>query len=223
MRPVGKHAAEVLAHLTEAGLDPSRLDLLGFSLGGQTVSYIAKNFRRITGRNISTIVALEPSGPCFRFLPAEDRLTASDADFVQVLHTNIDGYGMAARMGHVDFYVNGGEFQPSEITFYPCTITCSHFRVLALWESAVKNPDKFVAMQCDSIQQARDFACYDRHPIVTNVMGTNADRSKPGIYFLSTSKVYPYFLGSKGLRREFASWIQLADSVNDGNETEIYT
>lgn len=222
MRPVGKHVAEVLAQLTESGLDPSKTELLGFSLGGQTVSYIAKNYQQLTGRNISKITSLEPSGPCFRNLPPEDRLTASDADFVQVLHTNIDGFGMATQMGHVDFYINGGEFQPSDLTLYPCTITCSHFRVLSLWQSAVMNPNKFIAMQCDSVQQARDFACYDR-PLVTNVMGLNTDAKKPGIYFLSTSRDYPFYLGEKGLKKEYASWIGQANHVNDGNETEIFT
>lgn len=68
MRPVGRHVAEVLAQLTADGLDPSKLELIGFSLGGQTVSFIAKNFQQITGRNVSKITSLEPSGPCFRNL-----------------------------------------------------------------------------------------------------------------------------------------------------------
>ncbi|XP_063833645.1 pancreatic lipase-related protein 2-like isoform X1 [Ostrinia nubilalis] len=222
MRPVGKHVAEVLAQLTSFGLDPSNLELLGFSLGGQTISYIAKNFRTITGRNISKITALEPSGPCFRFLNSDDRLDASDADFVQVIHTNIDGYGMAIKMGHVDFYVNGGEYQPSELQLYPCVSTCSHFRVLPLWVSALKNPKHFIAVKCDSIQQARDAKCYDRRPFETNVMGLRVNTSNHGIFYLSTSKGYPFYLGRDGLNPEFASWKTITD-VNDGDDTEIYT
>ncbi|KAI8433148.1 hypothetical protein MSG28_013995 [Choristoneura fumiferana] len=222
MRPVGKLVSEVLVQLFHSGLDPSKLELLGFSLGGQTVSYIAKNFQLMTGRNISKITALEPSGPCFRSLNPDDRLDASDADFVEVIHTNIDGYGMAARMGHVDFYVNGGEYQPSELTMYPCATTCSHFRVLALWIAALKHPDKFLALKCDSIQQARDSECYERVPLETNVMGLRVDKNKPGIFYVSTNKGYPYYLGKKGLKAEYASWRRLSD-INMGNETEFYT
>uniref|UniRef100_A0A2A4JGD3 Lipase domain-containing protein n=1 Tax=Heliothis virescens TaxID=7102 RepID=A0A2A4JGD3_HELVI len=101
MRPVGKHVAEVLVQLMQYGLDPARLEILGFSLGCHTASFIAKHFQTMTGRNISTISALEPSGPCFRRLGPKYRLDASDAEFVQVIHTNIDGYGMATPMENI--------------------------------------------------------------------------------------------------------------------------
>lgn len=222
MRPVGKHVAEVLVQLSEAGLDPARLELLGFSLGGQTVSYIARNYQQMTGRNISKITALEPSGPCFRTLSPKERLDSSNADFVEVIHTNIDGFGMAARMGHVDIYVNGGEFQPSDVSMFPCTVTCSHFRVLSLWMSALKNPRKFVSLKCDSIQQARDADCYNRVPLETNLLGLSVDRRNHGIFYLSTDKVFPFYLGTKGLKPEYVYWRRITD-VNDGNETEMFT
>lgn len=222
MRPVGKHVAEVLAQLTELGLDPTLIELVGFSLGGHTVSYIASNYQNITGRNISTIIALEPSGPCFRNLDFTQRLDKSNADFVQVIHTNIDGFGMATPMGHVDFYVNGGEYQPSDLHVYPCTSTCSHFRVLILWLSAIRHPKKFLGMQCENIQQARNSNCYGNNPLVVNEMGLEVDRNKTGIFYVSTSKMYPYFLGAKGLREDYVFWNTISN-VNDGDETEIYT
>ncbi|XP_038218280.1 pancreatic lipase-related protein 2-like [Zerene cesonia] len=222
MRPVGKHVAEVLVELSKFGLDPSKLELLGFSLGGQTVSYIARNYQQFTGRNISRITALEPAGPCFRTLKSTERLDASNADFVQVIHTNIDGYGMANRMGHVDFYVNGGEFQPADINFFPCTATCSHFRVLALWAMAMKNPTKFIAIKCKNIQEARDEKCYDKVPLVTNVMGPEIDLNKQGVFYLATSKSYPFYLGEDGVKPEFAAWKSISN-INEGNDTEIYT
>ncbi|KAL4708916.1 hypothetical protein ACJJTC_014944 [Scirpophaga incertulas] len=222
MRPIGKLIAQVLVHLTNSGLDPSKLELLGFSLGGQTVSYIARNYQALTGRNISKLTALEPSGPCFRDLRPTERLDASNADFVEVVHTNIDGYGMAPRMGHVDFYVNGGEYQPSDLLLYPCTSTCSHFRVLPLWVSSLKNPTEFVAIKCDNIQQARDSKCYDRSPLETNVMGLRVNRSNHGIFYLSTTKSWPYYLGASGVRPEYASWKRISD-VNKGDDVVIYT
>ncbi|KAF9420564.1 hypothetical protein HW555_003314 [Spodoptera exigua] len=222
MRPVGKHVAEVLAQLTQYGLDPSTLEILGFSLGCHTAGFIAKHFQTFTGRNISSITALEPSGPCFRYLGPKDRLDASDADFVQVIHTNIDGYGMATPMGHVDIYVNGGEYQPSDISIYPCTTTCSHFRILPIWISALKNPRKFIAMKCRDIQQARDAQCYGNVPLETIVMGLGIDRRKRGIFYLATTMEYPFYLGTKGLKEEYVYWKRMTN-INSGNETEIYT
>ena len=221
MRPVGKHVAEILVQLTHLGLDPSRTELIGFSLGGQTVSYIARNYQMMTGTNISRITALEPSGPCFRRLSKQDRLDSSNADFVQVIHTNIDGFGMATPMGHVDFYVNGGEYQPSDINFYPCTTTCSHFRILTLWLSAMKNPNKFIGIKCNSVQEARDANCYDNSPLITNIMGFNVDTKNGGIFYISTDKMFPYYLGTKGLKKEYESWIRISD-INSSNKTEIY-
>uniref|UniRef100_A0A2A4JEV7 Lipase domain-containing protein n=1 Tax=Heliothis virescens TaxID=7102 RepID=A0A2A4JEV7_HELVI len=222
MRPVGKHVAEVLVQLMQYGLDPARLEILGFSLGCHTASFIAKHFQTMTGRNISTISALEPSGPCFRRLGPKYRLDASDAEFVQVIHTNIDGYGMATPMGHVDIYVNGGEFQPSDISIYPCTTTCSHFRVLPLWVSSLKNPKKFIGMKCRDIQQARDSDCYKNIPMEPIVMGLGIDRNARGIFYLATSMEYPFYLGTNGLKEEYVYWNRLTD-VNNGHEIEIYT
>uniref|UniRef100_A0A915JK89 Lipase domain-containing protein n=1 Tax=Romanomermis culicivorax TaxID=13658 RepID=A0A915JK89_ROMCU len=61
--------------------------------------------------------ALDPAGPLFACQNESIRLDPSDARFVQVIHTNGDslsrgGLGALQRMGHVDFYPNGGVTQP---------------------------------------------------------------------------------------------------------------
>ncbi|XP_049874279.1 lipase member H-A-like [Pectinophora gossypiella] len=202
MRPVGKHTAEMLANLTKLGLDPKKLEVVGLSLGGHTISYIAKNYRLITGRNISRLTALDPAGPCFRNLGPEDRLDQTDADFVDVIDTNIDGFGMAAPVGHVNFYVNGGEFQPGDFLWMPCNVLCSHARAFTIWLAALENPNSFIALQCDSVQQARERNCYERKPQVTNLLGPKTDRTKQGLFYLATYNNFPYFMGEKGLKRE---------------------
>lgn len=103
----------MLGKLTKHGLDPKKLELTGISHGGQGVSFIGKSYRQITGRNISRITALDPAGPCFRRLGPKDRIDASDADLVDIVHNNNEGYGIAGSVGHVNFYVNGGEYQAS--------------------------------------------------------------------------------------------------------------
>lgn len=192
----------MLAELTELGLDPKKLEIIGLSHGGQGISFIGKNYRRITGRNVSRITALDPSGPCFRRLGPEDRIDASDADLVDIIHTNIEGYGYAGAVGHVNFYVNGGEFQIADIPEIPCTSFCSHAKSLLLWVTAMQYPDSFIALKCDSIQDARDRNCFER-PLVTNVMGPNTDMNTPGIFYLATLNYFPYYLGEKGLDEKF--------------------
>ncbi|XP_035445126.2 lipase member I-like isoform X1 [Spodoptera frugiperda] len=203
IRTIGKHVAEMLVTLTKYGLNPKKLELVGLSLGGHTMSFIAKHYKQQTGTKISRLTGLDPSGPCFRNLGPNDRLDESDADFVDVIDTNIDGYGMAAPVGHVNFYVNGGEFQPGDIFWAPCDVICSHIRAFTIWIAALLNPNSFIAMKCDSVQEARNKDCFDKNPPVTNIVGLNTDKNVHGIFYLATSNNFPYFMGLKGLKKEF--------------------
>lgn len=43
---------------------------------------------------------------------AKDKLDESDAEFVDVIHSNALVQGQVERCGHADFYMNGGILQP---------------------------------------------------------------------------------------------------------------
>ncbi|XP_026762735.1 pancreatic lipase-related protein 2-like [Galleria mellonella] len=201
----GGHVGEMIYNLTlqNVGFDPKKLELLGLSLGGETISFIAKSFKALSGIKFSRLTALDPTGPCFRNLGPEYRLDQSDADYVEVVSTNMDGLGLATPVGHVNFYINGGEYQISDAYWIPCELLCSHVKVYTIWYSALRNPNSFIAMQCDSVQQARDMNCYDRQHLVTNLLGLNVNKTKHGIFYLATYHTYPYYMGEKGLKREF--------------------
>ncbi|XP_052758896.1 lipase member H-like [Galleria mellonella] len=205
IRTVGKHVGEMLYNLTQhnVGFNPKKIEMLGISLGAQTMSYIAKTYKALSGTKIGRLTGLDPAGPCFRNLGPEQRLDKSDADFVDVVSTNIDGLGMPGPIGHVNFYVNGGEHQLNDMAWAYCDLLCSHLKVLQIWYSAVNNPHSFIAMQCDSVQQAREINCYERQPLVTNVLGLKVNKTKQGIFFLATTYYYPYHMGKKGLKRKY--------------------
>ncbi|EEC20393.1 triacylglycerol lipase, putative, partial [Ixodes scapularis] len=85
---------------------------------------------RIAGAEIAFLVrklelspvALDPAEPFFEGMPPEVRVDRSDADFVDVIHTDShpylsklgvsEGMGMEEAVGHVDFYPNGGQIMP---------------------------------------------------------------------------------------------------------------
>lgn len=196
-RFIGKKIGEFLVKLTEHGLTAENLELVGASLGAHVASHAAKYFYVATGKKPSRITGLDPAGPCYRALPKEERLDVSDAEKVDIVHTNIDGFGIAERLGHIDFYVNGGEFQPSDIPYIPCLVICSHIRAIFYWWQAIEHPKKFIGMECDSIQNARLGKCNNT---TVNYLGAAANFSKPGIYFLPTHNEFPYYRGKDGLK-----------------------
>jgi len=60
---------------------------------------------------------LDPAGPYFENTPEEVRLDPSDADFVDILHSDAEklldlGLGTAQVSGHIDFWPNDGIQQP---------------------------------------------------------------------------------------------------------------
>ena len=66
-------------------LNPELVHLIGHSLGGQVVGYAGKN---VTNPKVGRITGLDPAGPGFKDLPANDKLAYTDGDCVNVIHTN---------------------------------------------------------------------------------------------------------------------------------------
>lgn len=71
-------------------------------------------------RNIYSVVSmsigLDPAGPLFETQDPRSRLDSTDAQFVDVIHSNgenliLGGLGSWQPLGHVDFYPNGGRMQ----------------------------------------------------------------------------------------------------------------
>lgn len=52
--------------------------------------------------------ALDPALPLFITASTSEKLDATDADFVDVYHSNAFVQGQIERCGTVDFYMNGG-------------------------------------------------------------------------------------------------------------------
>lgn len=59
--------------------------MIGHSLGAQVAGYAGQKLDGKVGR----ITGLDPAGPMFEHLPPSVRLDPTDAQFVDVIHTNI--------------------------------------------------------------------------------------------------------------------------------------
>ena len=66
----------------------------------------------------SISLGLDAASPYYEFRPPVVRLDATDAEFVDAMHTDtktiyIKGFGIEQRSGQVDTYPNGGYEQPN--------------------------------------------------------------------------------------------------------------
>ncbi|KAM7408088.1 hypothetical protein PAMA_001983 [Pampus argenteus] len=189
-----------------------KFHIIGHGLGAHAAGEVGS---RISG--LSRITGLDPAEPYFQNTDASVRLDASDAIFVDVIHTDglpFDsklGLGMSQPVGHIDFYPNGGELMPGCSTnkgrptdldaFWEGTKkfdACNHVRAHQYYSESIAKPQGFVGFPCsdkDSFAAGKCFPCVDNK---CPLMGHYADRftatdsiSKTK-YFLNTGSSKPF-------------------------------
>ncbi|GFT78306.1 lipase domain-containing protein, partial [Nephila pilipes] len=64
------------------------LHLIGFSLGAHLAGFAGKAIKTKLKGLIGRITALDPAGPNYYYADATQRLDATDASFVDVIHTD---------------------------------------------------------------------------------------------------------------------------------------
>ncbi|XP_006262768.2 pancreatic lipase-related protein 2 [Alligator mississippiensis] len=95
------------------GYTPANIHIIGHSLGAHAAGEAGRR-----KRGIARITGLDPAGPYFHSTPPEVRLDPSDAEFVDVIHSNAGrlffdfAVGINQPSGHLDFYPNGGKTMP---------------------------------------------------------------------------------------------------------------
>lgn len=85
------------------------VDLTFSSVGAHITNFMAVALRPY---KLPRITGLDPAFPGFITPVLDDKLDKTDAEFVDVYHTNAFMQGKVEESGHVDFYINGGVIQP---------------------------------------------------------------------------------------------------------------
>lgn len=107
-----RFVARCLAYLLlNANADLSKAHLIGFGIGAHVAGFAAKMMQTLNIR-VKRISALDPAKPLYLTDNIQSRLDKSDADFVDVIHTDVFLHGILKPLGHVDFYANAGVAQP---------------------------------------------------------------------------------------------------------------
>ncbi|XP_033617289.1 pancreatic lipase-related protein 2 [Fukomys damarensis] len=218
IRVVGAEVAYLIQVLsTKLGYDPEDVHIIGHSLGAHAA---AEAGRRLQGR-LGRITGLDPAKPYFQDTPEEVRLDPSDAMFVDVIHTDTApllpsfGLGMSQKVGHLDFFPNGGEEMPgcnknilSTITDLDnllqgirSVVSCNHRRSREYYYSSILNPDGFLGYPCASYQEFQENGCFPCPAIGCPKMGHYADQFRG-----ETSAVEQTYFLNTGDSGNFTCW-----------------
>ncbi|KAH8318567.1 hypothetical protein KR067_011700, partial [Drosophila pandora] len=158
--------------------------LVGFAEGAHLAGGVAAKVHADLGHKPLHLTALDPTSGA----SLQHALSPSDAEFVEVVHTNSGGAGTWETLGHVDYYPNGGTTQPG------CSdAACSHERAFELLAEMWSPANDFVSAVCGSVETMSAQNC--RWSSLK--MGQRGgDRPSPGVYFLETRQSSPFARGA---------------------------
>ncbi|XP_063697709.1 inactive pancreatic lipase-related protein 1-like [Culicoides brevitarsis] len=210
----------------------SHVHAIGFSLGAHVVAFTSNVLKNSTGKGLSRITGLDPALPFFATTNPEWKLDETDADFVDVIHTNSGLFGKIERCGHVDFYINGGQYQP-QCRRARNRPLCSHMLATEYFAESIWNSDGFWGLQCSGYLQYLIGWCQntssdeyedddeDPSPDPVALMGENTSLKARGVYYIVTNTVSPYAKGQKGLRTLLRPLIEnIPVTYNQVDETQ---
>ncbi|XP_047487795.1 inactive pancreatic lipase-related protein 1-like isoform X2 [Penaeus chinensis] len=200
-RVVGLEIAHLVTWLgRNAGLQAKDVHLIGHSLGAHVCGYAGE---RVPG--LGRITGLDPAKPLFEQMPPEVRLDPSDALLVDAIHTDAhplfflgQGYGITHPVGHLDFYPNGGEYQPgctpalvAPVKWLlsgarPSTakdavtdaLGCNHVFAVKVFTNSIISSCPFTAFRCPSYRDYEQGRCFSCGPDGTGCasLGVHADK-----------------------------------------------
>ncbi|CRL07959.1 CLUMA_CG020953, isoform A [Clunio marinus] len=209
MKVIAETMAEELRDMFNEGYPISLFHLVGHSLGGQMVGKISRHLKKITDgtMEVPRVYSLDPAGPGFENhnIDGFEPISKTDAKYVQIIHTCGGVAGMIHRVGHIDFFPNGGTHHPGcavdagSGVFGPVEYACDHYRSWHFYQASVRDEKVFPAIRCISYD---DFlyngTCYANDIVY---MGFGADITATGKYYLQTrGNLFNLSAGMDGIR-----------------------
>ena len=227
IRLVGAITAHVI-HMVyeELGLkNLHNFHFIGHSLGSHLAGYAGYHLQKDFGLKLGRITGLDPAAPLFAETDAIVRLDRSDAHFVDVIHTDanmLGGLGLYQRIGHVDFYPNGGMDNPgcdgklqdymrkrqnSLFANMQEFLGCNHIRSYQYFTESIKSKCPFMGITCDSFESFQEGKCarcdengqqcmrmgyHSFHDYNHQMKQKKVDPHKPPIFYLITGDHAPF-------------------------------
>ncbi|XP_031554827.1 pancreatic lipase-related protein 2-like isoform X2 [Actinia tenebrosa] len=202
-RMVGAQIFELINFLNNrTDNTPSSFYIVGFSLGAHIAGYVGRRIKDSGSIKLGRITGLDPASVFFVEEHRDVRLDPTDADFVDVMHTDIDFLGSYTQSGHVDFYPNGGLDQrgcPTGLKNGPIDyIICDHMRAPEYYHQsvlAVGSRCPMRAFPCKSMYDFERGYCFKCQSEECPTMGYGAEAARGkalGKHYLYTNEKSPF-------------------------------
>nr|CAH0104972.1 unnamed protein product [Daphnia galeata] len=195
-QPVGNLTGYFINFLIAQGTNVNNFHIIGFSLG----AHVAGKAGALANGLIPRITGLDPAYPGFSIGNTDERLDVTDAQFVDIMHTNsaslLDGgLSFPVSIGHVDFWPNGGIVQPGCILtgsdILAIATGCSHSRAYQYFAETI-NGGRFTSIRCTSYEEFDAGSC-NGNP--QDLMGLPVSQSATGDYYLNAFSAPPFSMG----------------------------
>ncbi|XP_058467023.1 pancreatic lipase-related protein 2-like [Malaya genurostris] len=185
--PVGIATSNLIDYLAKvADLNRDDVVVIGHSLGAHAAGNVGKG----QYGKLPTIIGLDPALPFFAG-DVTDRIKQTDAEYVEIIHTNGGAAGFLEPIGDADFYPNWGRIQPG------CGVDidggCAHQRAVDYYVESIYSRIGFNAVQCASFQEIRSGVCSSTGKVAK--MGgepPNRGSSVRGVFYFRTSDARPF-------------------------------
>ncbi|EDW52995.1 pancreatic triacylglycerol lipase [Drosophila sechellia] len=179
IRLVGAITAHVVHMLYEELRLPNldNVHIIGHSLGAHLSGYAGYHLQHDFGLKPARITGLDPAAPLFTDTDPIVRLDKTDAHFVDIVHTDANplmkgGLGINMRLGHVDFFPNGGFDNPGCNKKFQDVVKkktlfltmqeflgCNHIRSQQYFTESIGSKCPFLGITCDSFESFKDTKC----------------------------------------------------------------
>ncbi|XP_069955111.1 pancreatic triacylglycerol lipase-like [Cherax quadricarinatus] len=163
----------------QLGVPPGHIHVVGHSLGAQLAGYTGQYLKE-RGATLGRITGLDPAEPYFEGTDPLVRLDPTDADLVDVIHTDAGpiltgGLGILQPAGHLDFYPNGGVSMPGcgvhlldavarENGNIPYGVRryigCNHIRSYEYFTESINSVCPFMGLECGSWEAYWQGVCW---------------------------------------------------------------
>lgn len=215
-KPVAEQTTVLVKALKDIGVF-EKIHVVGHSLGAHVAGFLGQNVQKMGLGKFQRITGLDPAEPGFGLNGPADRLDKTDAEFVDVMHTN-SGFlwegalTIKSPIGHVDFYPAGGAHQPgcSEVCLGKLCSNldiddilrggCSHGRANYYFRESIlalaDGENRFLAWSCNSWGKfVLGECCMGELALMGHWLNTS---STEGSYYMHVAKDIPHALDQKG-------------------------